>query len=134
MVFIIRKIERTKVNEIIRKYVKEGKFDDFYFDSCDYWEGIPYVRVYGEKIALARTSYYMNAYNIFTIYDYKTVRGVKQMLDTIVDSKDILKRMYISKYSELESHISMIEIIQETEKLSRKEAIDFYLEAYKIED
>lgn len=129
----MKKLERKKVNEIIRKYVEEGKFDDFYFDRCDYWEGVPYVNIYGEKIALAKTFYYMNASNIFTIYDYKTIRSVKQMLDTIVNSKDIIERMYISKYSELESEISIIQTIQETEKLSRKEAIDLYLEANRMD-
>ncbi len=105
----MKKIERTKVNEIIRKYVEEGKFDDFYWDDFEYWQCIPYVTIAGKSIALAKTYYYFGSLGIFTIYDYKTIKSIKQMLDTIVANRDIIKKNTITNYAQL------------------KEAIDYYL-------
>lgn len=130
------KLGKEKVNEILKRYVKEGKIEEYYMTCNRYSNSIPTILIKNKEVKLYKNATGFNSCTIFTIYDYNTEKSVKKMLDTIIDFynnskyEKLIKTFDIDSYESIEKFLNDIKFMIEFDDVNEEKAIDKVIEMW----
>ena len=49
---------KEKVNKFLKKLKEQGKIETWGYDTCSYWNNVPYIVINGNQVFLKKTYYY----------------------------------------------------------------------------
>lgn len=84
---------KEKVNKFLKKLKEQGKIETWGYDTCSYWNNVPYIVINGNQVFLKKTYYYLNSLCIKTVLDFKSEDGMKNFINKCLENRGLEVRI-----------------------------------------